>query len=169
MSDQNPIERRVIGTRQGGVQYSERLAVRVVVLSPKGEVALVKANRDNYYKLPGGGIESGEDHGKAAEREVLEETGCHVLVKPGCFATTEEFRNDLHQISYCYRATLLDGHQPGNPELTEEEVSDGLKHEWVPVEKALQTMENVEPTSKLGRYIKERDLFLLTEFLKSIQ
>lgn len=149
------------------MQYSERLAVRVVVISPKGHVALVKANRDNYYKLPGGGVENGEDHQIAAEREVLEETGCQVLVKPGCFAMTEEFRNDLHQVSYCYRATLIEGHEHGNPELTEEEVSDGLKHEWVPVEKAVQTMEGLEPTSELGCYIKERDLFLLTECLKS--
>jgi hypothetical protein len=80
------------------------------------------------------------------------------------FATTEEFRNDLHQISYRYRAHLLD--EVGKPNLTEDELADGLSHEWVPVGKALQIMLSVEPTSELGRYIKERDMFLLAEALR---
>lgn len=155
---------KVIGSRQEGTQYTERSAVRVVVTSRDGRVVVVKASKGNYYKLPGGGVEDGEDYQKAAEREVFEETGSCVLVQGRCFATAEEFRNDLHQISYCYRATLLD--ETGRPELTEEEVADGLSHEWVPVGKALETMSSVEPTSELGRYIKERDMFLLAEALK---
>ncbi|KAK3294257.1 NUDIX domain-containing protein [Chaetomium fimeti] len=159
---------KVIGSRQGGTAYTERSAVRVIVTSSDGgdsRVVLVKARKENYYKLPGGGVDEGEDYQKAAEREVLEETGFHVSVEGEYFATTEEFRNDLHQISYCYRARLLD--EAGKPNLTEEELADGLSHEWVPVENALQIMLSVEPTSELGLYIKERDMFLLAEALRS--
>jgi ADP-ribose pyrophosphatase YjhB (NUDIX family) len=124
-------------------------------------VIIIKATKGNYYKLPGGGVELGEDHRLAAEREVEEETGCKVQVLGGCIATTEEFRNDLHQVSYCYRAHLFD--KDGKPELTEDEVADGLSHGWASVKDALQQMSAAEPTSELGRFIKERDIFLLTE------
>ena len=135
-----------------------------MVTASDGRIVVIKARNGNYYKLPGGGVEDGEDHQKAAEREVFEETGSRVSVQGGCFATVEEFRNDLHQISYCYRASLLD--ESGNPELTEEELADGLAHEWVSAGKALEIMSAVEPTSELGRYIKERDMFLVAEALK---
>ncbi len=46
-------------------------------------------------------------------------------------------------------------------------MADGLSHEWVSVNKALESMSAAEPTSELGRYIKERDIFLLAEALKS--
>ena len=160
---------KVIGFRQEGTAYTERSAVRVIVTSSDGggddRVVLVKARKNNYYKLPGGGVDEGEDYRKAAEREVLEETGFHVSVEGEHFATTEDFRNDLHQFSYCYRARLID--EVGKPELTEEELADGLSHEWVPVGNALHIMSSVEPTSELGRYIKERDMFLLAEAFRS--
>jgi hypothetical protein len=43
----------------------------------------------------------------------------------------------------------------------------GSVHEWVPIGRALETISAVEPTSELGRYIKERDMFLLAEAVKS--
>ena len=42
-------------------------------------------------------------------------------------------------------------------------MADGLSHEWASVKDALRQMSAVEPTSELGRFIKERDIFLLTE------
>ncbi|UPK96922.1 hypothetical protein LCI18_007857 [Fusarium solani-melongenae] len=156
---------KVLGAKQLSTEYTERSAVRIVVAGPNGEVIIIKVAKGNYYKLPGGGVKTGEDHLRAAEREVAEETGCSVSIQEGCVATTEEYRNYLHQISYCYRAQLLD--KTGKPELTEEEVEDGLRHEWVPVDKALELMAAVQPTSDLGRFIKERDIFLLTEATKS--
>lgn len=154
--------RKVIGTRQPETSYTDRFAVRVVVQNAAGEVAIVHAKKDNYYKLPGGGVELDEDHREAASREVQEETGATVIMRSGSyFAATEEFRNDLHQISYCYFADLVDA--SGKPELTAEELEDGLSHSWVPFDKALEVMTAAEPTSGLGRFIRERDIYLLGE------
>lgn len=94
-----------------------------MVLNTCGEIAVIYAEKGNYYKLPGGRIEKDEDHHNAAQREVEEETGAAVsLCGSSCIATVEEFRNDLHQISYCYIANVLD--ISGNPSLTEEERID---------------------------------------------
>ncbi|KAK2597395.1 hypothetical protein QQS21_006019 [Conoideocrella luteorostrata] len=153
---------KVIGTKQPDVSYIDRFAVRVVVQNNAGEVSIIHVKTGNYYKLPGGGVELNENHSDAARGEVQEEIGATITMRSGgCFATTEEFRNDLHQISYCYCADVLDA--TGKPQLTAEEVVDGLSHSWMPLEKALEVMAAVEPTSELGRYIRERDVFLLQE------
>jgi 8-oxo-dGTP diphosphatase len=156
---------KVIGTKEVGVTYTERRAVRVVTFNTAGEIAIIYAKRDNYYKLPGGGIDPGEDHVVAVEREMQEETGALIKVRDaGCIATTEEYRNDLHQISYCYSADLVN--DAGAPNLTEDEIQDKLQHQWLPVEEAKKLMAAAEPTSKLGQYIKERDIYLLDEATK---
>ncbi len=89
-----------------------------------------------------------------------EETGHSVEIKPGVVGVTEEWRGGLHQWSYCYRGFLIDETE-GKVELTEEEVEDGLGHEWIAVGEVLAVMGGVEPRSELGRFIQERDLFLM--------
>ncbi|KAK2732444.1 hypothetical protein FQN55_004103 [Onygenales sp. PD_40] len=156
---------KVLGTRQPGMSYVNRHAVRAVVQNAAKEVAVIHVKEGNFYKLPGGGVEAGEDHHETARREMLEETGCTITIHSNdYFATTEEFRHHLHQFSYCYRADLLN--DTGKPTLTEEEISDGFTHSWMAVEKALEVMAAVEPTSELGQFIKHRDIYLLNEAMK---
>jgi len=54
----------------------------------------------------------------------------------------------------------------GVPELTEQEKADGLQHEWISINAALEKMKAIQPTSELGRYIKERDVFFVETFAK---
>ena len=154
---------KIIGLKQDNIKYVDRSAVRIIIKNNKDEIIIMRVEEGNYYKLPGGGIEPGEDHNLAATREAKEETGCAVAVEEGCIATTEEWRNDLHQISHCYCATLV--HDTGKAQLTSLEEQEGLKHEWMPVEKALDKMSLCKPTSELGRFIRERDLFLLSKYV----
>jgi len=156
---------KVIGTENPATSYTDRHAVRVVTFNANGEVAVIYAKRDHYYKLPGGGIDPDEDHETAVKREFQEETGGLVKLRGNvCVATTKEFRNDLQQVSYCYVADLVD--DSGKPALTEDEIGDGLCHSWVPIEEAKRVMAAAEPTSELGRFIRERDIYLLEEATK---
>jgi 8-oxo-dGTP diphosphatase len=94
----------------------------------------------------------------------MEEIGCKVEVAGELIATVEEWQGDLHQISFCYAANLLQ--DVGSPALTEEEVEDGLKHKWVAFEKAAEEMKGAKPTSELGKFIKERDVFFVETYLE---
>ncbi|CAF9935136.1 hypothetical protein IMSHALPRED_010120 [Imshaugia aleurites] len=147
---------RTIGVKAEGIQYVDRHAVRIITKSDKDEIVIIYAKKGNYYKLPGGGVEKGEDHRIAGEREAMEETGCKVALDRDCFAVTEEWRNDLHQTSYCYAARLVE--HTGATELTEDELVDGLQHEWISIRAAIEKMKATQPTSELGRFIRERDL-----------
>jgi 8-oxo-dGTP pyrophosphatase MutT (NUDIX family) len=160
------LNHKIIGTRQPDKTYIDRKSTRVVALKPSGEVAIIYVKVGNYYKLPGGGIEAEEGHFDAALREVKEETGAVVALRDGCFATTEEFRFHLHQISFCYLADVLD--DTGEPCLTEEELADGFIHQWMSVDRALEVMSAAEPTTEFGCYVKERDIYVLTVATKLI-
>lgn len=55
-----------------------RPSVRGIIIKDN-KVAMVYSNKYDYYKFPGGGIESNEDIITALKREVLEETGLTVI------------------------------------------------------------------------------------------
>ncbi|KAE8440338.1 hypothetical protein EG329_008563 [Mollisiaceae sp. DMI_Dod_QoI] len=156
---------RHIGSKDTGMVYVERSAVRAILHNPLAhQIALIHVAKGNYFKLPGGGVEADEDHTVAIAREIFEETGCKAAIDiDKCFAKSEEWRNDLHQISFCYVAKLVE--DTGNPELTELEASEGLSHRWVSVDEAIEAMKSSQPTSELGNFIKERDLFFVEKFV----
>lgn len=177
-----PPPSKTINSPVPGTTYAPRFAVRVVAFNPAGQVAMIHARRDNYYKLPGGGVEAGEDH-------MMEETGCTVRIRgggsgsgagagagagaeveesggeadagseTGCIAAVEEWRAPWHQTSYCYVADLET--TGAETSLAEDEIADGLSAEWMDVGRAKEAIREAVPTSGLGRSIRERDMFLL--------
>lgn len=167
MSDKHSesIPLKVIGKQDASVLYTDRHAVRAIVYNPTTKhIALIHIAKGNYYKLPGGGIEVDEDHLEAIKREIFEETGCEVAVENHtCFARSEEWRNDLHQVSFGYTTILVD--ETGQPELTDLESSEGLSHSWVPIDHAIGIMRDAQPSSDLGMFIQERDLFFIETFI----
>jgi 8-oxo-dGTP diphosphatase len=81
---------KVVGTRLDGVEYEPRYAVRVVAFNAAGQIAILYAAKDNYYKLPGGGMEpkegtevqnDPEDDAKNLEKYEDCETACHREMK----------------------------------------------------------------------------------------
>ncbi len=114
------------------VTYRERRAARAVLRDDSGRIALIHGAAEQYYKLPGGGIEDGEDIAKALEREVIEEVGtkCTTDMELG---STEEWRVDesgaLHQVSYAYLAKTVG--PIGTPAFTDGELAEGFSVEWI--------------------------------------
>ena len=60
-----------------GIVFS-RPSARAIIIKD-GKIAMVYSKKYNYYKFPGGGIETGEYMEDALIREVLEETGLCVI------------------------------------------------------------------------------------------
>lgn len=62
---------------QNTVGVYEKYSVRGIIMR-EGKLAM-QCSRDGEYKIPGGGIEAGEDEIQALIREVREETGLYVI------------------------------------------------------------------------------------------
>jgi len=144
-----------------GNTYPVREAARAVIIDGEGNVALLHASLKNYYKLPGGGLEDGEDVLIALERECKEEIGCAIRLV-GEVGIVTEFRKmfNLKQISYCYAASIKG--EKGHPTFTEEELKDGFEIVWLPYGEALQTVaQSVTDDKEATLYIIPRDTAVL--------
>ena len=137
-----------------------REASRAILFDENDLVPLLFVGKYNYHKLPGGGIDEGEDNVRALLRECLEEVGSKIEVN-GEVGKIIEFRSkwDLKQISYCYYGKVI---SKGEPDFTEKELNQGFQILWFPLKDAISKVENDQPKNYEGSFIQKRDL----EFLK---
>ncbi|TXG76136.1 NUDIX domain-containing protein [Patescibacteria group bacterium] len=141
--------------------FRKREATRAVVLDNDGKIALLRVGLYDYHKLPGGGIDEGEDIPTAIERELLEEIGCKAEVT-GEVGKIVEYRNqfELVQTSYCFKAAQVG--EKGKPDFTEKELREQFSIVWADdIDGAISLLEQDEPTNYEGKFIKIRDLALL--------
>lgn len=143
--------------------YAERSAARGIVFDREGNVALFHATKNHYHKLPGGGVEEGEDVETALRRELAEEIGCEVEdVRE--LSVIEEYRNKLrlHQISHCFLAKVSS--EKGEPHLEAGEVEEGFVPRWVPLGEAVAILESEGTVEDYqGKFMQKRDLLFLKE------
>lgn len=79
---------------QDTVDVYEKYSVRGIICR-NGKIAM-QYSKDGEYKIPGGGLESGENFTQALVREILEETGLHVIEhKIAELGEIKEERKDL--------------------------------------------------------------------------
>ena len=131
-------------------------AVSVVVPDGQGRILLIRRTDNNYWSIPGGGMEPGESVRQAAVREVREETGinCEVTGLVGIYSnpghvaayTDGEVRQEF---SICLTARILDG----SPRTS----SESSEVRFVPV--ADITRYDIHPTIRMrvGHYLEDRD------------
>jgi 8-oxo-dGTP diphosphatase len=150
------------------IYTQERRASRAIVFDKDKNLALLDAKNKGYHKLPGGGIEKGEDIIEALNREAMEEIGCKITNAKE-LGIVEEYRNQfsLHQLSYCFIADL-DG-EKGVPQLEADEIEDGFEPVWLNIDEAIKILESEKNLEHYeGKFINMRDLILLKEAKKFI-
>ena len=140
-----------------------REASRAIIFDDNNLIPLLFVAKYNYHKLPGGGIDEGENKTQALVRECLEEVGSEIEVN-GEVGKIIEFRSkwDLKQISYCYYGKII---SKGKPDFTEKELSQGFKIIWLSLKDAISKVENDKPENYEGSFIQKRDL----EFLQKAE
>ncbi|MBT4277544.1 NUDIX domain-containing protein [Candidatus Falkowbacteria bacterium] len=151
-------------SNKDSICYKIRKASRAIVYNNDRKIALLFVSRDNYHKLPGGGIEKGEDIKIALNREILEEVGAEINVLDEIGATIE-YRDEFEQlqISYCYEANQKGDLTDAN--FTEKEKNSGFKIKWVNLDEAIKLLEKDKPVNYVGKFIRHRDLLFLKEVI----
>lgn len=144
-----------------------REASRAILFDDNNAIPLLFVAKYNFHKLPGGGIEEGEDKVKALVRECLEEVGSEIKVS-GEVGKIVEFRSkwDLKQTSYCYYGKII---SKGKPDFTKKELSQGFKIVWLSLPDAISKIETDKPESYVGSFIQKRDLAFLKKVEQIVQ
>lgn len=143
--------------------YRDRFACRAVVFDADGKIAMIHSTVHDYYKIPGGGVEAGEDLLTALAREVMEEIGCAVgNVRE--LGIVDEHRNTtgVHQVSYCYAADLVG--EKGQPQMTDKEKLAGFEPIWLDLAQAIALLEGGEHSGDNSvnyEFVRARELAIL--------
>ncbi|MGB2786789.1 MAG: NUDIX domain-containing protein [Candidatus Saccharimonadaceae bacterium] len=143
--------------------FRKRGAARAVLLDDNGQVYLLNVSKHGYHKLPGGGIDEGEDIKQALERELMEEVGCKAEIQTE-LGTVLEYRNyddgGLQQTSYCYLAKQV-GEQVASA-LEEGELAEGMfEVKAKSIDDAIALLSQDKPDNLEGKFIQKRDIAFL--------
>lgn len=151
-----------------------RIGARGIVKREDGKIAIFNKVNKNEYKLPGGGVEKNEDIKEAFIREVLEETGCTVVIEKE-LGTIEEHKtlDDFKQISHVFVAKVSEDTNKLN--LTEKEKDEGARLVWVEPEEGLKLITESYHNLKGSKYenlyhskfISLRDRTILNYYLNN--
>ena len=142
-------------------EFQTRNVARAIVLNENNGVYLLKVSLHNYHKLPGGGVDRGEDIKSALARECMEEIGCEVDIIKDVGKIVEYldgFR--LIQTSYCFLAKHV-GRQVASS-LEKGEIAEGfVQVKAKNIDEAIRLLEQDQPDNYEGHFIKIRDTALL--------
>lgn len=129
----------IVGGEPELLDSVSRYSARGIVVDEQGNVAMMYMSKLKLYKLPGGGIEDGEQAQDAFLREIMEETGyeAEIFHELG-YIEEHKKRNDFMQYSYCYAAKA--NHSPRSAMLSENEQQLGMTVTWMTLDKALEVM-----------------------------
>jgi ADP-ribose pyrophosphatase YjhB (NUDIX family) len=116
-----------------------RYGSRGVLVDGMLNVAMMYMSKINLHKLPGGGINGGENIRDAFLREVKEETGYNAeIIHEMGYIEEHKKRNNFLQCSYCFIAKAYNS--SSNTMLTESELELGMEVRWMTLDKALEVM-----------------------------
>ena len=101
-------------------------AVSAIVPDSDGRILLIRRTDNNYWSIPGGGLEPGESLSQAVAREVMEETGiaCEVTGLVGIYSDPNHVAayddGEVRQeFSICFVTRMLGGVTTTSPESSE--------------------------------------------------
>lgn len=147
-----------------------RHAARVVLLDSDNRVAIIHVQEYNYYKIPGGGVEPGEDLVTAAQREALEESGCNCEIIAELGKSETEFPEwKILDISTGFLAQVIADKQM--PQFEAHEQARGFTVRWLEsLPEAIKAIESNHVDESNAANMQARDLAYLklaAEYLSS--
>lgn len=148
-------------TNMSPKDFYKRRAARAVVVTDSGQLYLLHMSNYEYHKLPGGGIDEGEEVEAALYREIEEEIGCPAEIVDEV-GEIREYRSKERwdQTSYCYLAKQTGELVPTR--LEPGEIEEGAETVVAKdIDEAIRLLEQDMPTSYEGNFIQRRDLLFL--------
>lgn len=127
----------IFGKKEEELNYKVRTGAYAIILNSEKEVALIRANGQQYF-LPGGGLENGETHEQCLKREMYEESGYELIIKTFIgrakryFISTLPVNEPIESDAYFYSCEL------GNKKKEPSDKDAFL--EWVKIDDAIKML-----------------------------
>ena len=148
-----------------------RTAVRAVVLNGKN-LLMIHSSNVGDYKFPGGGVDEGETHAQALQREVQEECGTSILNVGSEIGAVIEYNIPLESdydvfkmTSFYYRCNVMDGF--GEQKLDGYEQDLGFEPKWIDIDEAIGVNKSLLRSDKHIEWLR-REIFVLEYIRKNI-
>jgi len=134
-----------------------RLATRGIIFDKNNNIALLHQLSEDWYGLPGGGVEDGEDFEQGLIRECKEEIGCTIEIR-SLLGKTIEIRKQDNFISENHGYIVSIVGEKGNPD--KEDYTSYSAIVWVPLKEAIHLIESTSDQESLHG---NRDVVFLKE------
>lgn len=146
----------------GKIQTRE--ACRAVIFDENNLMPLIFVSTENYHKLPGWGIEPGEDKETALIRELQEEAWCEAEITQEIWMVIES-NSTRKQTSYCYIGTVI--------KKSEYNFTDREKEKWyelqrVWIDEAILLIKSDISRNETSKRVLPRDLAILEKVKEMI-
>ncbi|HPF30685.1 MAG TPA: NUDIX domain-containing protein [Candidatus Saccharibacteria bacterium] len=146
--------------------YPVRPGARAVLFDNLSKIALMHVSNHNYYKLPGGGIDEGEDVETGLKRELLEEVGASSIEIISEIGEIDEYRDEWEMKAEHYGFIAKLTGEIVEPSRTEKEIAHGHETVWAKnIDEAIALVESGSPTQYGQEFEKLREL----TFLKKVK
>ena len=150
-----------------------RHSARAMIVSD-GLVAMIHSRARDYYKLPGGGIEKGESREESLIREVLEETGLHVIPESidelgyiHRIRKSQKYEDECFiQNNYYYFCDVTD--EVSEPNYDEGELADDFVPEFVDPVHAFEVNAGIGEDDPLYGMV-QRENFILELLIEALE
>lgn len=152
-----------------------RFWARWIVVNNAWKIAIINKIKKKEYKLPGGGIDEGEEPKLAFIRECREELGCDIELLDD-LGTIEEYKSqeNFKQISFVFIAKQ--GMVYWVPSFTKQEQDEGAQFLWLDPQEALKQMKESLTSLESSDYdsiyrtqfMVARDIKILESYLATI-
>jgi 8-oxo-dGTP pyrophosphatase MutT (NUDIX family) len=136
----------------------KRKAVRAIIFDDEYKIAILEVRGGVYHKIPGGGIEVGENDIEALKREIFEEAGCdiEIIEKIGELQFVDPDGSGLIHHSVCFLTKKIKDY--GRQYFTEIEIKNKFKLLWIDIDEAINLFENVKTKKLFELEMNKRDL-----------
>jgi len=147
--------------------FDLRRSVRAILSNEKGEIAIMNNKNFDWFCLPGGTMEAGDEREQTLRRECLEEAGAQIeiLDKLG-FIIEQRNRQGRIRLNYYFIAKVVGELQ--EPSREADEIESGMTLEFHSLDKAIEISRNAKPRKQLGEYQQAIDLAALEYYKKKL-
>ncbi len=151
------ITKEIYGENKFASYSKVRTGCRGILLKDS-QILLVHELKNDFFMIPGGGLEEEESLEDCCVRELQEETGYIVMTsRDGAYLQINEYYEDYKYIDYYYLCEII-GESSTN--LTEMEAERKLVAEWVDFDTALEIFSRHQEYAstyeeKRGAYLRE--------------